>query len=271
MVFPYTGCSTTDIFANASLLSGLHIARTPSIWVRCNAGRIQLTEQGYFGNYPYPVWYNPKGVANILSLANVTKHYRVTMDSITSAAIVVHKSNGTSITFEPSGSGLYKHELSNDASQVNQMWTMLSSVVTVDDRASKYSKRAYKGAVAARRLQNIIMQPNARKYKDVILDYLRDSKVTRADVAAAEDIFGPNLGSLKGKTVRRPNPHVASGADQIPPEVLKLHKHVTITVDIMFVNNLPFFVTKSRGLQFTTVEFLPVNSMLQCNMRISRR
>jgi hypothetical protein len=29
-------CSATDIFANASLLSGLHIARTP-IWVRCNA------------------------------------------------------------------------------------------------------------------------------------------------------------------------------------------------------------------------------------------
>jgi hypothetical protein len=73
-------CSTTDIFANASLLSNIHTATKP-IWVRCNAGRIQLTQQGYFGNYPHPVWYNPKGVANILSLANVTKHYRVTMDS----------------------------------------------------------------------------------------------------------------------------------------------------------------------------------------------
>ena len=93
-------CSTTDIFANASLLSGLHIACTP-ILVRCNAGQIQLTEQNYFGNHPYPVWYTPKGVANILSLANVTKHYRVTMYSNTSAAIVVHKSNGTSISFKP--------------------------------------------------------------------------------------------------------------------------------------------------------------------------
>jgi hypothetical protein len=62
---------------------------------------------------------------------------------------------------------------------------------------------------------------------------------------------------------------VASGVDQIPPDVLKLHQHLTLTVDIMFVNNLPFLITKSRGLQFTTVEFLPnrqtatVNSMLQ--------
>jgi hypothetical protein len=70
-------CSTADIFANADLLTDIHNAPNP-IWVRCNAGRIQLTQQGYFGNYPYPVWYNPKGVANILSLYNVTKHYRVT-------------------------------------------------------------------------------------------------------------------------------------------------------------------------------------------------
>ena len=42
-------CSTTDIFANASLLSNIHDAPKP-IWVRCNAGRIQLTQHGYFGN-----------------------------------------------------------------------------------------------------------------------------------------------------------------------------------------------------------------------------
>jgi hypothetical protein len=146
---------------------------------------------------------------------------------------------------------------------------MVSAVSTVDDRAAKYTKRAYKRAVEARRLQNILMRPASRKYKDVIIDHLRDTKVTRADIDAAEDIFGPNLGSLKGKTPRRPTSHVASGVDSIPPNVLKLHRRVTITIDIMFVNNLPFFVTKSRGLHFTTVEFLKdrrvatINSLLQ--------
>ena len=74
-------CSTTDIFANSSLLTNIREAPSP-IWVRCNAGRIKLTQQGSFGNYPHPVWYNPKGVANILSLANVTKQYRVTMERL---------------------------------------------------------------------------------------------------------------------------------------------------------------------------------------------
>ena len=249
-------CSTTDIFANKSLLTNVHKVTTP-IWVRCNAGRIQLTEQGYFGNYPHPVWYNPKGVANILSLANVTKYYRVTMDSSSSPSMTVHRSDNTTIPFEPSGNGLYKHELPSDTSAVNNMWSLLTnSIPTVSDKAANYSKRAYQQAVAARRLQNIVMRPASKKYKEVILDYLRDAKVTRADIDAADDIFGPNIGALRGKTVRRPNLHVQSGVDAVPHEVIKLHKHITLTIDLMFVNNLPFFVTKSRDLHFTTIEFM---------------
>jgi hypothetical protein len=233
-------CSTTDIFANLSLLTNVHKVTTP-IWVRCNAGRIQLTEQGYFGNYPHPVWYNPKGVANILSLANVTKYYRVTMDSSTSPSMTVHRSDNTTIQFEPSGNGLYKHELSSDTSAINTMWSLLTSgIPTVSDKATNYSKRAYQQAVAARRLQNIVMRPASKKYKEVILDYLRDAKVTRADIDAADDIFGPNIGALRGKTVRRPNLHVQSGVDAVPHEIMKLHKHITLTIDLMFVNNLPF-------------------------------
>jgi hypothetical protein len=76
-----------------------------------------------------------KGVANILSLANVTKHYRVTMDSANNTAMFVHnKNDGSSIKFEPSGNGLYKHELPSDTSGITQMWSMLSSVSTVANK-----------------------------------------------------------------------------------------------------------------------------------------
>ena len=64
---------------------------------------------------------------------------------------------------------------------------MLSGVSTVADNALKYSNRTYKRALRARKLQNIIMRPATRKYKDVIIDYLGDSPVTKSDIQAAED------------------------------------------------------------------------------------
>jgi hypothetical protein len=245
-------CSTTDIVANVDLLSDVHQAATPT-WVRCNAGRVQLTQQGYLGDYPYPVWYNPKGVANILSLSNVAEHYRVTMDTSQSKAMVVHRLDGTTIPFTPSVNGLYKYEM-RPAESINHMWSLLT---TVASQSLNYTKRAYKKAVLARKLQNIIMRPSARQYGDVIVDYLRDCPVTKADIRAAEAIFGPNLGSLKGKTVRHPTEHVAIGIDPVPVEVLEQFNKVTLVIDIMFINKVPFFITTSRGIQFGTVEALP--------------
>jgi hypothetical protein len=62
-------CSTIDIVSNASLLRNIHSVECP------NAGQVQLDHQGYLGDYPYPVWYSPEGVANILSLNNVASKY----------------------------------------------------------------------------------------------------------------------------------------------------------------------------------------------------
>ena len=56
---------------------------------------------------------------------------------------------------------------------------------------------------------------------DVSIEYLQNCPVTRRDIHIAKDIYGPNLGSLKGKTTRRTLPHVPSGTDPIPYELLK--------------------------------------------------
>jgi hypothetical protein len=71
--------------------------------------------------------------------------------------------------------------------------------------------------------------------------------VTRVDVLGAEDIFGPNHGSLKGKTIRQPE-------EQIPISIMKEYRDVTLCLNIMFVNEMPYLVTISRNIQFGTVE-----------------
>eukprot|EP00980_Cylindrotheca_fusiformis_P029898 scaffold24013_cov372-Cylindrotheca_fusiformis.AAC.1 len=62
-------------------------------------------------------------------------------------------------------------------------------VNTVAANADRYTNRAYKNAVLARRMQNIIMRPGSRRLKDVAINHLKNCPVTRSDVDAADDIF----------------------------------------------------------------------------------
>ena len=76
--------------------------------------------------------------------------------------------------------------------------------------------------------------------------------MTREDILIAEKIFGPDLGSLKGKTVRRGTDHVEVASVPVPADLMSEYRTVIIGADIMFVNKLPFFVTISRNLKFGT-------------------
>ena len=76
--------------------------------------------------------------------------------------------------------------------------------------------------------------------------------MTREGILIAEKIFGPDIGSLKGKTVRRGTDHVEVSATPVPSELMSQYRDVTIGADIMFVNKLPFFVTISRNIKFGT-------------------
>jgi len=241
-------CSSVDIFSSRHLLRGIHKVDTP-LSLHCNAGTIKISEQGYLGDYPEPVWFHPDGIANILSLHNLTKHYKITMDSEADNNMTLHKTDGTSLCFKPSHNGLY-HIDSQDVTNQESMWMLLT---TVKEQARGYTRRQLREAEEARRMQNIMMHPSDQQLKDSAIKHLRNCPVTTESVRLAHDIFGPNLGSLKGKTVYRPSRHVRAGVDPVPPDTLRRHRNVTLAIDIMFVNKIPFLVTVSRNIRFVTV------------------
>ena len=130
-------------------------------------------------------------------------------------------------------------------------------ISTVEDKKSKYTVRAYKKAELARKLQNLIGPPSLQDFLSIVDgNQLRNCPITREDIMAAEDILGTNLGSLKGKTVRSNGEHVSFSKQIIPPDILLKYKDVTLAMDIMFVNKLPFLLTLSRDIKFGTVEYL---------------
>lgn len=64
------------------------------------------------------------------------------------------------------------------------------------------------------------------------------------------------LGALRGKTVRRNEPHVDLVQRLIPDGVLQRHKEVTICFDVMFANEIAFLVSGCRYIKFCTAEAL---------------
>ena len=121
-------------------------------------------------------------------------------------------------------------------------------VTTVGDQSDRCTCCAYEHAQTERRLQNIIMHPASRHFRDIAISHLRNCPFTKEDIRAADDIFRLNLGSLKGKTVWCPNKHVQATTSGVPHSILKLHRDVVLSMDIMFMNKLLFLVTSSHNL-----------------------
>ena len=251
-------CSTVNLISDKDLLTDIHPV-PHSLQVRCNAGTVVIDHQGYLGGYPEPVWFNPNGIANLMSLHNVQRYYQVILNTTKDNAFYINSSKGHQTRWEPSGHGLY-HYAMDSSNNISTLWGGLSArthINTVAANANGFTRRQCQNAQRARHLQNIVMHPGDRDMKEIVIKHLHDCPVTGADIDVARTLLGPNLGSLKGKTVRRPNPHVPMGIAGVPDSIMKHHQRVTIAIDIMFINAIPFFITISRNLHFGTVEVLP--------------
>ena len=66
----------------------------------------------------------------------------------------------------------------------------------------------------------------------------------------AELVFGPDVGTLKGKTVRRKSPVVTNDIIEIPPEITEQHRELVLELDIMFVNGMPMLTTIDTTIKF---------------------
>ena len=129
-------CSTVCLICNRELLCGIHKV-SKGLSIRCNAGVRTTNLKGYLGDFPEPVWFDPGGVANVLSLHIITKYYRVFYDSNVSDEFLVEVSSDTTLHFTPTAKGLYAY--SGCQGRQSTAW---SFVTTVTDKRDLYTKRA---------------------------------------------------------------------------------------------------------------------------------
>ena len=99
--------STIDVFYNKAILTNIRKVPT-KMNIHCNAGISTTNMVGDLAGYGI-VWYHKNGIANILSLAKVSREHSVKFDSANGNKFEVKKKdgNGKTMTFNQASNRLY--------------------------------------------------------------------------------------------------------------------------------------------------------------------
>ena len=236
--------STVDVLQNKSLLQNIRDGGG-TMDIHCTAGVATTRLVGDLPGYG-EVWYHPDGIANIFLARVKAKGYSITYVSAEGNHFKVVTPGGAVPVFKQSTRALYYL----DTAKVQDGTSMVNTVA--DNQSSRYTNRDYSRALFARKLQGIIGRPSDLTFKDIVnRNLLPNCPISSRDINAASGI-----GSLKGKAVRRTIPHVADRIIDVHLSIMRLYKAVTLAGDIVFVNRIPFFVTTSHRIRFSTAEMV---------------
>jgi len=161
------------------------------------------------------VWYLPDGIANIFSMHELERSYRITCDSW-EGYYVVHTPKGE-VRFYKDEQGLPYIDLGESNSEATMMLLQreiqereetlgneVSYIQTVRRNYEGYTKQEVTQAKEAYRAQAMMGNPSKKDYKGMVSNNLiANCPITSRDVSNARTIFEPDLASIRGKTVRR--------------------------------------------------------------------
>ena len=240
--------STTSIFSNPELV--MNIKEAPyTMQLYTNGSSLTVTKKAEVPGYG-EVWFYERAMTNIFSYAEVEEKYQITYDSSMEKAFIVHVPGQKPVRFHLSGKlYIYRPKYRTEG---------MTMVNTVAENKTMYTDRQFIRAKKARELYHAIGTPSISDFKAIIrINAIKNNPVTIKDVEIAEKIFGPDIGSIKGKTTRQKPNEAVEDYVQIPKAIMDAHGDVTLCADTLKVNGLPFFTSVSRGILYRTAEFLP--------------
>ena len=276
------GCSTVTAFKSERFLEGIKAVKG-GIRINCNAGVVTTNKQGRYGSMK--VWYVPDGIANIFSMHELEQLYRITYDSW-DGFYAVHTPRGT-VKFYKDEHGLPYIDLceSNEEAAVLLIQQgqerdlkgspngsdELALVQTVRGNYEGYTRREVLQAKAARRGQAMIGNPSEKDFKGLVSsNMIANCPFSQNDVTNARSIFGPDLASVRGKTVRRTPAPVVADYVAVPRSLVEANKIVTLAADVFFVDGTAFLLTVARRIKFVTAEHLPTRTAASISMHLKR-
>jgi hypothetical protein len=248
MVWLLDSQSTMDLACNKEYITDIRKSKQ-TMRLHSNGGQMNVDHKSTIPGYMHHVWFDADVITNIVSLKNIIQQYCVTYDSL-DLAFVVHRevAGKPNMRFIMHKSGLHYFDPRDENFQF---------VMTVSENKSNFTKRQVQRAEVAKSLYAKLSYPSQKDYRWIIQsNQIKDCPVTVPDIQVASKIWGKDVDALKGKTTWTKLSPVSADYVKIPKELIKLHRDVYLTVDIFFVNKIPFFLTLSRKICFTTVNHL---------------
>jgi hypothetical protein len=204
-------------------------------------------------------YYHPKAVANIIPFGRVES----TFDMKWVRNIKFHFTNqdGKEISFnkrstDSVGNGLYIYDMTPVATQRKSKAVAkeLVAITTVDENKSHYTKREIKQAEEAKGFMKKTGYPSvADAIKIIESGAIMDCPITPADILRARDIWGPDLASLKGKTVHKKLKRVREDFLPKPKESTAVQN---MYADICFLDDKPYMLSITQPLNMIMLKDL---------------
>jgi hypothetical protein len=193
-------------------------------------------------------WYAPNAITNIFSFAEMADKYRITTDSAVEKAFTVHLPE-KKVRFEQNKNGLYVY--------IPKKLERFQFMSSLDENKQFFTTNQFERAKRARELYHAIGTPSLNDFKSIIrMNIIGNNPVTTEDINIAEQIFGSDIGALKGKTVRKTPRQVIDDAIEIPNELIQSQQNVKLCIDIMYVNGMQFLTTISKNIHYRTAQYV---------------
>jgi hypothetical protein len=258
--------STVNLFTSPEHVHNIRPATTP-INVHCNKGTLTTNAEADFGDTP--VYFDDRGIPNVLSLYRLGRIFKVSYDGTDRGGVFKEYTKQGVVEFKPTTNGLHALNLKTNPEAnfllVNDADLKLPKpeehqvhVATVHDNYDNFSHKQIEGAQAARRLMRMIATPSTPDFNALVrLNMIPDCPITTENIKHADTLFGPDLATIRCKTVWRKPTRVVTDYVDILRALVDINKQVILAVDVMFVNSVPFLVSVLRTINLITIEHAP--------------
>ncbi len=116
-------------------------------------------------------------------------------------------------------------------------------------------------AKEVRRAQAMMGNASKKDFKGMVSNNMvPNCPIDGHNIANARNIFGPDLVSIRGKTVRHMPAPVVADYIAIPWGIVEWNQIVTMVADVFLVDGIAFLVTLSWKIRFVTAEHIPVRT-----------